>query len=319
MNGSIILLGICQFFMNAFNSVVLAVFSYLYWDVVPESHMGRFQALSKNVTLLAGLFSSFFLFNMADHHMKAVYLGTASFCLVVYMVSVWQIKEGEYPPPDTHRIGGRLAPVRAYFVECFSESYYLWIFAASLFFQLGNLGGGYQNFYLHYDLNLDIGVIGSTRGWATIATLVFGAACGFAVGSMTDRLKPVRLMGPGYLLLGLAYIVSFYLVRDLRSYLVSFCLVSILQFVIGVVIGAFTVEVFPREKLGQFCSAQAVFYQFIIAVLQPGIGRLFEVLNNYRLGFLWQGGFYLLAAILYLKVWINWQRRRGQVPVPHAG
>ena len=319
MPGQLIFMAISGFFANIFNGVVLAIFSYLYWDVVPQSHMGRFQSLSKNATLLAGLFCSFFLSSMADHHMKAVYVGTASFCLVVYLISVWQIKEGKYPPPDKHKKGGMLAPIRAYFVECYSESYYLWVFVASFLFQLGNTGGWFQSNYLHYDLGLDLGTLGWTRGWGNIVSLGFGLAFGFGVGSLTDGLKPVRLMGPIFILLGLVYDASFFLVQDKWSYLISFCVVSLLQFCLGVAFGAFQVEIFPREKIGQFCSAQAAFYQFLLQFLNPLSAFLFDHLHNNRLGFLWQGGFYLLAAIAYIKVYFNWKKRHGRTPVPHAG
>jgi maltose/moltooligosaccharide transporter len=319
IKGEILFLGICGFVGNVFNGVVLAIFSYLYMDVVPESHMGRFQSLSKNAALLAGLFCSFFLFSLADHHMKAVYVFTASFCLVVYLASVWQIKEGEYLPPDAHKKGGMAAPVRAYLMECFGEPYYLWVFVASFLSQWGNVGGWFQSNYLHYDLRLDLGTIGWVQGWAKVATLGLGMTFGFALGSMTDRLKPVRLMGPIYIILGLVHCGSFYLVHDKWSYLVAFCLVNMLLFFLGVAFGAFQVEIFPREKFGQFCSAQAVFYQFLLQFLTPLTALLFDHLHNNRLGFLWQGAFYLLAALAYIKVFLNWRKRHGRTPVPHAG
>jgi maltose/moltooligosaccharide transporter len=319
IKGQILFLGICGLLSSMFNSVVLAIFSYLYMDVVPESHMGRFQALSKNATLLAGLFCSFFLFSLADHHMKAVYVLTAAFCLVVYLVSVGQIKEGEYLPPDAHKKGGMAAPMRAYFVECFSEPYYLWVFVASFLSQWGNIGGWFQSNYLHYDLGFNLGTIGWLQGCANMVTLGFGMAFGFAVGSFTDRMKPVRLMGPIYIALGLVHCGSFFVVHDKWSYLVAFCLVNVLLFALGVAFGAFQVEIFPREKFGQFCSAQAVFYQFLLQILTPCTAMLFDHLNNNRLGFLWQGTFYLLAALVYIKVFLNWKERRGRVPVPHAG
>jgi maltose/moltooligosaccharide transporter len=319
MKGPIIFLAVCSFISNLFNAVMQAIFSYLYWDVVPESHMGRFQSLSKNVTLLSGLFCSFVLFALAEHHLKAVYVGTAFFCAVVYLVSVWQIKEGEYPPPDRHKKGGLVAPVRAYFVECFGERYYVWVFVASLLVQFGNAGNTYQNYYLHYDLKMDLVAIGLLRGWTNVVTVGFGAICGFAIGTMTDRLKPVRLMGSLYLLQAILFVASFYLVHNYRTALISACVVSVVQFAQGVVIGAFTVEIFPREKLGQFCSAQAVFYQFTLHLAGPFIGMFYDHLNNNRFGFFWQGGFFFLAAIAYIKVYLNWKERRGRTPVPHAG
>ena len=121
MNGPALFIGVCGLVSGLFNGVVLAIFSYLYWDVVPENVLGRFNSLKANVALVAGLVWSFFIYGQGQHHMKAVYVGTGLFSLTVYMLSVWKIKEGEYPPPDEHKKGGILAPFRAYFVECFND------------------------------------------------------------------------------------------------------------------------------------------------------------------------------------------------------
>ncbi len=319
MNGEALFIGICAFVTSLFNASLLAIFSYLYWDVVPEPLMGRFQSLSKNVTLLAGLFWNFCIFGLAEHHMKAVYVGTGIFSLTVYLTSVWQIKEGEYPPPDAHEKGGVLAPIRAYFVECFSQSYYLWIFVASLFFQLGNLGNWYQFNYVHYDLKLDLATVGWSQGWGSTVTTGFGLLFGFGIGVLTDRLKPVRLMGPCIIVLALVLLGSFFFVHDKWSYLLWFCLRSVVLFALGVVGGAFTVKIFPREKLGQFCSAQAVFYQVPVNLSNPLLASLFDHIHNNRLGFLWSGLCYFFSALVYLKVHANWQRKCGRTPVPHAG
>ena len=303
-----------------FNAVVLAIFSYLYWDVVPESVLGRFNSLKANVALIAGLVWSFFIYGQAQTHMKEVYVGTGIFSLTVYLLSVWKIKEGEYPTPDEHKKGGAIfAPIRAYFVECFSDSFYLWIFGASLLYQLGNGGGWYQFNYLHYDLKLDLATLGWVDGWAKMATTGFGLVLGFAIGAMTDRLKPVRLMAPSYFILALVVFWSYFFVHDKWTYLIAFCVRNLVQFVMGVIIGAFTVEVFPREKLGQFCSAQAVFYQFICNASGPFVGMLFDWLKNNRLGFLWMSFFYALSGVAYLKVYSNWKKRHGHMPLPHAG
>ncbi len=320
MNGPAFFIGVCGLAAGMFNAVVLAIFSYLYWDVVPESILGRFNSMKANVALIAGLIWSFFIYGLAEHHMKEVYVGTGVFSLVIYLLSVWRIKEGEYPPPDEHKKGGTFfAPIRAYFVECFSESFYLWIFAASLFYQLGNNGGWYVFNYLHYDLKLDLATLGWVDGFAKMATTGFGLLLGFYIGAMTDRLKPVRLMAPSYFILALVVLISYFIVHDKWTYLVTFCARNLVQFVMGVIIGAFTVEVFPREKIGQFCSAQAVFYQFICNLSAPLIAMLFDRLQNNRLGFLWTAFFYALSGLTYLKVYLNWKRRHGHAPIPHAG
>ncbi len=319
MDGEALFIGICGLIANMFSAALLAVFSYLYWDVVPDTVMGRFQALSRTATLVAGFVWSFFVLGFADHHMKAVFAGTGVFSLVVYLVSVWQIKEGEYPPPDPHKKGGVLAPVRAYFRRMFQPVLFpvdlRWLLPLSGW-QRGNW---YQFSYLHYDLKMDLATVGWSQGWSSALTTCFGLIFGFAIGSLTDRLKPVRLMPFIFILLGLVMLGSFLFVHDKWTFLGWSCAREVMKFIFGVVTGAFTVEVFPREKIGQFCSAQAIFYQMLMNLTGPVMAMFFDHVHNNRLGYLWTMNFYFLAALAYAKVFLNWKRRRGQAPVPHAG
>jgi len=321
IRGDILFMGICGQVSGIFNSVLLAIFLYLYWDVVPEAVLGRFQSLSKIVAMLAIMIWSFFIYGQGQtgHHPKAVYVCTSIFALAIYMVSTWMIKEGDYPPPDVHKKGGKFAIIRAYFVECYSQPYYLWIFVASLLTQLGNQGGGYQGYYLRYDLNMDLFTLGWIDGWVNTVTTIFGMACGFYIGAVTDRLKPMRLLFPIYLLTALAALGAYFFVHDKWSSLYWSVGRNLILFATGIVIGAFTPEIFPREKLGQFCSAQAVFYQFILAFLNPVIAMFFQHIHYNRFGFLWSAFFYFLCSLAYLKVYWNWKARHGHKLVPHAG
>jgi len=319
MNGAAFCIGMSGLMCGLFNAVVMAIFSYLYWDVVPETVLGRFQSLSKIVSLIAGLIWNYFIYGQGEHHPKIVYVGTGTFCLLVYLLSVWKIKEGEYPPPDVHKKGGVFAPVRAYFVECYSQSFYLWIFVANLLYYLGMPGGGYQFWYQKLDLKFDLSTIGWINGTSGLVTTGAGLLCGFAIGSFTDRVKGVRLMAPCQLLLALLSLLQYFIVHDKWTFLVTICLKSVVCFAYGVVVGAFTVEVFPREKLGQFCSAQAVFYQLPVNLMGIPVAIFFDHVKNYRLSFLFPAFFGLLSALAYTKVYFNWKKRHGIAPVPHGG
>ena len=152
-----------------------------------------------------------------------------------------------------------------------------------------------------------------------MVTFGFGLLFGFAMGSLTDRLKPVRLMGPLFIVQAFFFFGSYYFVRDNKTYLIAMSAISIVQFFQGVVIGAFTIEVFPREKLGQFCSAQAVFHQFSGFLIGPFIGMFYDHIHNNRFGFIWQGVFYIFSAMAYIKVYFNWKERHGRSLLPKAG
>ncbi|MGB8355897.1 MAG: MFS transporter, partial [Chthoniobacteraceae bacterium] len=321
MKGEIIFMGISSLISGVFNGVLLAIFSYLYWDVVPLSVLGRFQSLSKIVAMIAALIWSFFIFGhgQTGQHPRAVYVCTAIFALTIYLISVWQIKEGEYPPPDQHKKGGFIAPVRAYFVECYSQPYYMWIFVASWLYQTGNLAGMYQQFYLKEDLHMNLTMVGAINGWVNLATTGFGMLFGFYIGGITDKLKPVRLVGPSYFILAATVFGAFLFITGEWSAVGWGIARNAVSFGQGIIIGALTAELFPREKLGQFCSAQAVFYQVLNAIANPFIGDLFDHLKNNRLGYLWTAVFYALSGVAYLKVYSNWKKRHGMTPVPHAG
>jgi len=92
-------------------------------------------------------------------------------------------------------------------------------------------------------------------------------------------------------------------------------LININMFPFGVALGAVTVELFPREKIGQFCSAQAFFYQTTIMVLNPlAISPFFDWLKFNRGGYLWTAFFYLLAGLVTVKVYHNWKRKQESTP-----
>jgi hypothetical protein len=418
ISGPVFFMGACGLLASIFNAVVLAIFSYLYWDVVPPILLGRFQAMSKLATMGASLIWLYFIYGMGEIHSKSVYLGTAFFSLIVYLVSVWQIKEPEYPPPDSHKamesldpisvrfegvlptisyvsaalaglygmffiyaqgfvflkmavfffalygfirwqtktaktgasvmqgepgilaptktytlviswlplleIWAKLAPVRAYFVECFSKAYFMWIFVAMLFNQMGNQGGGAQGLYLRYDLNIPLYVSGPATATATLICFGFGLLLGFKIGSLTDQLNPVRLAGPIFVMVSLVAFIMYFMVHDIWSFAVFTTVRGMLNFCQGVIFGAYQIMVFPREKIGQFCSAQAVFYQMVIGFLSVPIAMFWDLMhrhyvNGWHVGFVWSGMFYFLAALCYFKVYLNWKNRHGQVPVPHAG
>lgn len=319
MNGPAFMIGFCGFFAGLFNTAFCTAACYLAWDVVPENVMGRYNSISANVGVLVAFVWSYWIYGQAQHHMKEVYVGVGSVSLLIYLISVWKVKEGEYPPPDEHKKGGALAPFRAYIVECYSEGYYLWIFGGTLLFYLGGMGGWYQFNYLHYDLKLELGDLGWAYGLARLVTSGFGLLLGFYVGMMTDRLKPVRIMGTLVLIRALVPLWGYFFIHDKHTYLIMVCMGNVLNFIYGIVVGAFTVEVFPREKLGQFCSAQAFLYQFICNVINTPLAMIFDYLKNNRLGYLWTVFFYILSGLTFLKVYFNWKQRHGRTMVPHAG
>ncbi len=317
VNGEVLFIGLASIVSGLFNGVVLAIFSYYYWDVVPEIVLGRFNSLAKIITVLACMVWSFFVVGYAEHHTKTVYIGVSIFCLSVYLLSVWRVKEGEYPPPEARKTTNPLEPIFDYFKDCFSKPYYLWIFVGTLFFQLGNQGNNFQLFYLRYDLGMDLATTGWINGVGLTATTIFGLLLGYSTGSLIDRLKPIRVIPVTFFIWAFLTFISFFIVRDKTTAAIMAAFININMFPFGVAVGAVTVELFPREKIGQFCSAQAFFYQTIIMVLNPlAISPFFDWLKFNRGGYLWTAFFYLLAGLVTVKVYYNWKRKQENASDP---
>jgi maltose/moltooligosaccharide transporter len=317
MDGSVFMLGCCILAISVFNSIVGTLFSYLYWDVVPQEVLGRWTAMTRMVSAAATFIWQFFFYGLADHHMKALCLGVSIFALVAYLISVWKVKEGGYPPVDERKKGTfGFSSVRAYFVECFSDPFYLWIFGAFTMASINNGTGNYIGFYLRYNLHLNYESMGMMNAFPGLLPLVLG----YFLGSMADRLHPIRVFAPTYLATGLVYVGSFFFVHDQWSYLFWTCLTMVAQFATGITYGALLPTIYPREKFGQFCSACACCQAALGLMLTIPMAYLFDLLHSqYQYAYL-IGAFSMFgAAAIFMKVHRNFNLRHGKVPVPHAG
>jgi Na+/melibiose symporter-like transporter len=314
IKGELLFIFVCGLIAGVFNAMVLAIFSYLYWDVVPSNVLGRFNALGKIVTILAGFVWYAFFFGLGEHHMKGVFVGVSLFCLVFYMISTWQVKEGEYPPVDPHVKGGFFAPIRAYCVECFSKPYFLWIFLGFTLYQVNNQGNQGRVFYCHYTLGLSLDTLGKFTAVASALSLV----ATFFFGIATDKFNPVRLLAPAYLLWGAIYFASYFIVKGPVTALISTVASVLASTFAGIITAAITPRIYPTEKLGQYCSASALSQQVTCALIGPLLGELLDHTST-RFAYLWSADFLFAAAVVFYRVYLNWQKRHGHAPHPHAG
>ena len=83
--------------------------------------------------------------------------------------------------------------------------------------------------------------------------------------------------------------------------------------------GALLPEIYPREKLGQFCSAAILMQSATGFLLGIPIGYFFDYIHSDRFAYLWSATMLFGTAAIWLKVLANYNARQGRVPVPHAG
>jgi len=316
INGAIVAITVSAVLFGMFNSVLMAIFSYYFWDVVPEAMLGRFNAIARIVTTIKTFVWNYWIFGLAEHYMEWIYGVIALVFLVVYTVSVLAVKEGEYPPPDPRKKGANwLAPIRTYIVECYSKPYYLWVFAGFTLYQLGNTANMFRLFHWKETLGLDLDTIGKMQAWPALGIVVLA----YPIGAFIDRLGPMRLMAPSLVLWAGINVLSYFFLKGALSLLICFSAITLAAFINGLCTTVLTVEVFPREKLGQFCSANQLAHASITFLAGPVIGILFDYLKNYTYGYMLSATFQILAALVFVKVYANWRRVKHHPPVPHAG
>jgi maltose/moltooligosaccharide transporter len=302
--GIIILISLCYLAYSAFNNVILAICTYYFWDVVPAEVLGRFTALMRIVSTVATFVWNYFLFGLIEKHLKDVFVGVALFFLIAYMLSLWRVREGEYPPAELKRTHGFLGVIRIYLIECFGNSYYLWFIAAMVVYQIGNGSAGFQLFYLRDQIHLNLDTIGKMKAIPALIVLLTG----YPVGSLIDYVKPGRIMIASLALVGVTEIAEFFFLYDQWTLCLFVGLLTAFMSAFQISQGIFQATFFPRGKIGQYSSAVAVSYIIGGGIIAPFIvGVLFDYyIKDYRYIFMWSAFFHCAAVGLFIKVYLNW-------------
>jgi Na+/melibiose symporter-like transporter len=117
----------------------LSVFGGLINDVVPQQLLGRFYGLFRAVSLIDGMIFNFWIMGHVPMHFTLILTVIGIFYGTAFMWVCFKVKEGTYPPPpppepgsDTWA-GGFTGGAKMYFRECFTHSYYLWVFVMMMF------------------------------------------------------------------------------------------------------------------------------------------------------------------------------------------
>lgn len=306
--GFCVFLGIVLLSFNAFNATLLAIFSYYYWDVVPEPVLSRFYALGKIISTLAMVIWNYFLLQYAGEHMKALFAGVALIFAVIYLVTVWRVKEGEYPPPpprrEANRIRNFIRAVEGYFTDCFSQRRYLLIFGTLMLYQLGNAANGFLIIFYHTQMHLKFKTIGHILAIPPMVVLV----AAYPIGSLLDRIGAVRSIPAAMGLWALSNLGAFFFLHNETTMLIFLIAINIFIAIFGIAIGVLTVEVYPKAKLGQFCSASALAQSVFTMILGPLAGVMLDKVHNYQYCFLWPAVIQGASAIGFYVIYRAWKK-----------
>jgi predicted MFS family arabinose efflux permease len=222
------------------------------------------------------------------------------------------VKEGDYPPPEPRANRRSIARIQenvsTYARECYSLGYYWKIYLYNLCFVMSILPlGNFLILYAKHELGMNEGLFGKVMFWRDLMQIpVF-----LAMGPIVDRFHPLRAGVFGYAMLALSSISAFLFIRGTGTFMLC---VMFLYFAVAVYQGcllALGPRIFPRDKYGQFCSANSM---VISLGTMPGMwvcGNFLDIMHSHRFVFLWFFCFSTIGAILIWTVYLQWKRLGG--------
>jgi maltose/moltooligosaccharide transporter len=311
-----------------FNVVVNSVFWYLFNDVVPERYIGRFMALFRMVGTVSSSLFSFLVFPHAESHAAWIFTGAALLYAVGFGLMCIKVKEGAYPPPPP--LGERQslwAKVAGYGRECHGQAVHRWIFLGAVAWAGGFMAVQPFMVFFYQSTGLSLEQIGTVLGAGSLST----AACIVGAGWLADRHHPVQVVLAG---IGLMVLVGlpaqmYWLWADPNPE-VSFRLWLVLAIglngpamaLAGVWDPPLFMRMFPRERYGQFCSANAMWRSISLIIHGFVLGAFFDWLGQgrsegdlsaYRWIPVWQWFYAAVILVALLRVRTLWKRAQAGV------
>ena len=309
-----------------FNAIIQPIYYYLFNDVIPAPLLARVVSLFRIVGSTAGIFYSWFIFPYSQDHMPQIFIGAGLLYLFGFGIMCARVKEGEYPPPpeNTGNNRGFLAAAETYVVECFTHRFYWFIFLANVCWAMtwasGPFGLRANLQYLGFDRPY-LGHLGAITG-------VVGTMLLYPGGMLADRFHPLRVMVLG-IFLGWCmspFWISLYLFRHSMSLQTAQTINVVLSFVslpIGMLSAAGEMAVFmrilPKDRYGQFCSANALIRSIALIIGGVACGSLLDLAkgftpdpnNCYRLLPIWNCVFGAGYVFFYYLVYREWRKLGG--------
>ncbi len=312
---TVTLVGFFVVMFHVFDEFVNSVFWYLFADVVPEAFIGRFVALFNLVGGGAAMVFNGFMLPYAETHMQWIFLGAAVAYLVGFYVMCWNVKEGEYPPPDD--LGENpsiLKQIKVYVVECFSHPIYIYTFlsTACMAFAMGASAG---MIIFHRDgINLSMDDIGTAGMYISFAGMVLAYPSGWAV----DKWHPIRITLLMVAPLTAAQFIAFYFMRDWTTYVLFQGGTLVFTALFNAAGVPMLIRIFPKDKFGQFCSCNGMVRSTARMIGGVFAGFFIDYMTDFsadkfafRWVYVWIGVFQVAGLVALWLMYIKWKSMGG--------
>ncbi|MBR0457639.1 MAG: MFS transporter [Victivallales bacterium] len=307
-----------------------SLFGALVNDVVPREMLGRFFAMFRMVSLVAGVLYNSVLLHRVGTHALWIFFGIGTLYGVGLLSLCLKVKEGQLPPPPPENYPPNtrvhikvFTAVKTYFRTTFSLGYYRWLMLygaiSVLMFMPVN------SFAIQYVKALDIDM--HAYGNSLAVTYTISLCLSYFVGMFTDRINPMRagcLFLVAYIgILMLAWTslanpdATATLVQKLTGWRPSltaiFCTLLIVRSVVGgcflTATASLAARLYPRSHFAQFAAATGIVRAIVTMTCVPIMGKLLDLLHsNYILGFPIAAVLTACGALILLKLHLNYKQ-----------
>ena len=292
---------------QVFNLFIASVFYYLFADVVPTQFLGRFMALFRVAGTCAGFVFNLAVLPHADTHLPWIFTIVALVYLVSFLLMCFNVKEGEYPPPEPVKNRSPFGFISVYVRECFSIPFFLVYF---LVMALNNASTVCRSMFnllfatkdLHISLD-QYGFVIALGSGITIPLFYF-------VGLLVDKIHPIRVYMIGSVLIICMNIFGFFWVHSYATFsVVAIALAFVYMLQIASTL-PLNMRLVPRDKYGQFSSAMAMVSAITLVLANVGGGWFIDKLG-YQYIYVWDFLFTSVGLGLLVWVYIKWKALGG--------
>ncbi len=271
----------------ALQMVLYNVYQFLLRDVVPQEVMPWFLTLFRVVGVVAGFLFQWFFFRYIVKHPQILCAGVGLLFLSSFLLICWRVREGDYPPPPPHPVGGAAARVltsyRRYFRDCMSVGIYRnYVFVFILVLAGNAAAGTFSTLFGIKTLGISAGEYGRILA---LSTLVSGAVY-VLMGYVCKHWHAVGASMASLALLAAGQAAVFFLVWNQSGWLMWSLAMAIPTVGWGLASFVLTMMLFPAENFGQLSSSLNAIGYGSLLVTGVLIGRFMDFFGgNYRMAF----------------------------------
>jgi MFS family permease len=317
------------------NIFVGTIYWYLFNDVVPPQFLSRFLSLFRMVGTAAGVFYNLYVFPSAITHFRVIFVVAGIAYFVGFTLMCIFVKEGSYPPPpqNVDKRKGLLSSCKTYAKECFTHRLYWYFFLANACTWLRGMTDTFQVLRNTKSLGFSLGELGVVGAWCGGISFLLQ----YPAGWISDKYSPVRTYFWTYAasIVGtVAACVWIFVDFGHHGNLIYMYATSLVFMPLGALNSAAELPMYmrllPKDRYGQFCSANAAVRAFAMIFGSMAAGAFMEKIEqwwhmgdwHYRFVPAWSLAFQIPAIIFLVLMYREWKARGGDKgytpPLPAA-